>query len=259
MSNPTSLIAGRDAAGVVRPIAVTSEGKLDVGLAFSGSVSIGTVAIDQAANGVAVTTSALPAGASTETTSAAILAKLPAAPATEAKQDTQLTRLTSLDTKVTACNTSAVVVSSSALPAGAATSAKQPALGTAGAPSADVLTVQGAASGSPLPVMPYGVTLGNSSAYENSRVFKNSAGTLFALSGYNAGPSQFIHVYNSATVPADGAVPVLLLSVPAQTTFAFSPGFVGIPLSAGITVTNSTTGPTKTLGSANLHLTAVFA
>lgn len=38
------------------------------------------------------------------------------------------------------------------LPAGAATSAKQPALGTAGTPSADVITVQGSASGTPLPV-----------------------------------------------------------------------------------------------------------
>jgi hypothetical protein len=38
------------------------------------------------------------------------------------------------------------------LPTGAATSAKQPALGTAGTPSADVITVQGAAAGTPLPV-----------------------------------------------------------------------------------------------------------
>lgn len=37
------------------------------------------------------------------------------------------------------------------LPSGAATAAKQPALGTAGTPSADVITVQGAASGTALP------------------------------------------------------------------------------------------------------------
>jgi hypothetical protein len=59
---------------------------------------------------------------------------------------------TSLDGKVTACNTGAVVVSSSALPAGASTSAKQPALGTAGTASADVLSVQGIASMTPLVV-----------------------------------------------------------------------------------------------------------
>lgn len=45
-----------------------------------------------------------------------------------------------------------VVVSSSALPTGAATAAKQPALGTAGSASTDVLSVQGIASGVALPV-----------------------------------------------------------------------------------------------------------
>ena len=53
--------------------------------------------------------------------------------------------LASIDGKITAVNTGAVVVASSALPSGAATAAKQPALGTAGTPSADVITVQGRA------------------------------------------------------------------------------------------------------------------
>ena len=73
--------------------------------------------------------------------------------ATSAKQDTIIghvdgieTSLTSIDGKITAVNTGAVVVSSSVLPSGAATAVKQPALGTAGTPSADVLTVQGTAS-----------------------------------------------------------------------------------------------------------------
>lgn len=45
-----------------------------------------------------------------------------------------------------------VTVSSSALPTGAATAAKQPALGTAGTASSDVITVQGIASGTNLNV-----------------------------------------------------------------------------------------------------------
>lgn len=56
------------------------------------------------------------------------------------------TTLAALNTKVTAVDTGAVVVSSSALPSGAATAAKQPALGTAGSASTDVITVQGIAS-----------------------------------------------------------------------------------------------------------------
>ena len=70
--------------------------------------------------------------------------------ATAAKQDTGNTSLASIDGKITAVNTGAVVVASSALPSGASTAAKQPALGTAGAASTDVLTVQGIASMTPL-------------------------------------------------------------------------------------------------------------
>lgn len=75
---------------------------------------------------------------------------LPTGSATAAKQDTGNTSLASIDGKITAVNTGAVTVSSSALPTGAATAAKQPALGTAGTASADVITVQGKASMTPL-------------------------------------------------------------------------------------------------------------
>lgn len=69
---------------------------------------------------------------------------------TAAKQDTGNTSLASIDGKITAVNTGAVVVSSSALPTGASTAAKQPALGTAGTASTDVITVQGIASMTPI-------------------------------------------------------------------------------------------------------------
>lgn len=67
--------------------------------------------------------------------------------------------LSSLNGKVTAVNTGAVVVSSSALPTGASTAAKQPALGTAGTASSDVLTVQGITSMTPLKVDASGTTV----------------------------------------------------------------------------------------------------
>ena len=86
----------------------------------------------------------------TQPVSAASL-PLPTGAATE-------TTLSALNTKVTAVNTGAVVVSSSALPSGAATAAKQPALGTAGSASADVISVQGVASMTALKVDGSGVT-----------------------------------------------------------------------------------------------------
>jgi hypothetical protein len=57
---------------------------------------------------------------------------------------------TNLHTVVDSAPTTAVTASTLPLPTGAATAAKQPALGTAGTPSADVITVQGSASGTAL-------------------------------------------------------------------------------------------------------------
>lgn len=104
--------------------------------------------------------------------------------ATAAKQDTGNTSLSSIDGKITAVNTGAVVVASSALPSGAATAAKQPALGTAGSASADVITVQGRTSMTPLLVDPSAVTSPVSLASVPSHAVTN-AGT-FAVQATEA-------------------------------------------------------------------------
>lgn len=70
---------------------------------------------------------------------------------TLASDDPAVAALQALDNAI-AGNEMQVDVVSSALPSGAATAAKQPALGTAGAASADVITVQGVASMTPLQV-----------------------------------------------------------------------------------------------------------
>lgn len=66
-----------------------------------------------------------------------------------------ITAVTTITNPVTVTDGSGalnVIVDSSALPSGAATAAKQPALGTAGASSADVISIQGIASGTAVPV-----------------------------------------------------------------------------------------------------------
>lgn len=100
---------------------------------------------------------------------------LPSGAATSANQVTEIASLSSIDSKtpalgqaamaasspvVIASDQSAVPISAASLPlpAGAATSAKQPALGTAGTASADVITVQGIASMTALKVDGSGVT-----------------------------------------------------------------------------------------------------
>lgn len=106
-------------------------------------------------------------------------------------------------------------------------------------------------------IAPTPATLVSSSAYESGRVIKASPGTLISISGFNNGPSQFIQLHNSATNPANGAVPVKIVAVPAQSNFSIDVPLTGIPFSTGVAVCNSSTGPTKTLASADCFFTAV--
>lgn len=76
---------------------------------------------------------------------------LPAGAATAAKQDTGNSSLATIAAAQTD-GSQKTQVTSSALPTGAATAVKQPALGTAGTPSADVLSVQGVVGGTAIPV-----------------------------------------------------------------------------------------------------------
>jgi hypothetical protein len=98
-----------------------------------------------------------------------------------------------------------------------------------------------------------------STALEASRVVKTTAGTLMLLTGYNSLASpQFIQVHNTTSLPADGAVPVWVGTASASSTFSFSFFPTGLVLSTGITISNSTTAPTKTIGAANCWYVAIY-
>lgn len=85
--------------------------------------------------------------------------------------------------------------------------------------------------------------------YEKSKVVKDSAGTLFNISGYSKRVTkQWIMIFDSDTLPSDGAVPLIVIPVDGQDSFYWDSRDYPKEFSTGIVVCNSTTGDTKTIG-----------
>lgn len=105
----------------------------------------------------------------------------------------------------------------------------------------------------------YSPSASDSVAYEASRVVKGSAGTLYSITGHNSlAADQFIQVHNTTSLPADGAVPVVIFLAVAGRSFSYSADKFGKFFSTGITVCNSSTGPTKSIGAANCWFNVAF-
>jgi hypothetical protein len=122
-------------------------------------------------------------------------------------------------------------------------------------------TVQGnmGISGTPT-IKGAGLSVYSTSALDDSNVIKNSAGVLYGITGINAKASaQYIQIHNTTAVPADTAVPLVVITVPASSNFSIDFGIFGLPCSTGISWSNSTTLATKTLGSADVWLTALYS
>tara|TARA_R110000868_G_scaffold59182_6_gene181774 strand:+ start:921 stop:1247 length:327 start_codon:yes stop_codon:yes gene_type:complete len=100
----------------------------------------------------------------------------------------------------------------------------------------------------------------NSGGYVASLVVKKTGGVLFGLTGYNSsGSAQFIQVHDANILPADAAVPVLTFTVATVANFSIDFGIKGRKFTKGIVVCNSSTGPTKTIGSADTFIDAQYS
>lgn len=115
------------------------------------------------------------------------------------------------------------------------------------------------ASGSLINVQPYPAQSSDSVAYVASQVVLAARGVLYGLSGYNSKTSgQFIQLHNATALPADGAVPKVVFWVPASSNFSYDLGGIGMLFTNGIIACNSSTGPTKTIGSADCWFNILF-
>lgn len=151
------------------------------------------------------------------------------------------------------------------LPTGAATAAKQPALGTAGTASADVITVQGIAAGTALrvdlgpttanataikvdgsaitqPVQETPATSGGltkhrllSAATTNATSVKGSAGQLYtAIVSNMTAAAKFFKLYDKASAPTVGTdTPVYTIPVQANSTLVIEDSY-GFPFTLGL-------------------------
>jgi len=89
-------------------------------------------------------------------------------------------------------------------------------------------------------------------AYENSRIAKSGAGTLFGFTVYNSlASSQFIQLHNANAVPADAALPLISFTVAGSSNLGVYFGASGRFFTQGIVLCNSTTANSKTIGAAN--------
>jgi hypothetical protein len=88
-------------------------------------------------------------------------------------------------------------------------------------------------------------------AYAASILVSSSESRLFGFSGYNSGAAQFVLMFDADKLPADTAVPDMVIPVAATSLFSAYFGSVGRWCYQGIVLCNSSTGPTKTIGAAD--------
>lgn len=101
------------------------------------------------------------------------------------------------------------------------------------------------------------ITNVTTTAYATNLVVKASAGRLMGLQGYSSkATAQFILIHDVAALPADGQVPKIIIPVAATSPFSIDFGRFGRQFANGVVVCCSTTGPTKTIGSADIWVDA---
>lgn len=91
-----------------------------------------------------------------------------------------------------------------------------------------------------------------SQAFEASALPKVGSGVIAGIAVYNSkGSAQFIQIFDSIAAAAEGAIPNFCASVNPSSNISIDFGVYGMGLKKGFFVCNSSTAPTKTIGSAD--------
>ncbi len=94
----------------------------------------------------------------------------------------------------------------------------------------------------------------NAVALTAGRVVAAFPAVFYVAVGSNDGPDQWIQLFDKASAPSAGAVPIMQMKVSAGMPFYFDYPPYGRRMSLGIWVGNSTTASLYTAGAANLIL-----
>lgn len=98
----------------------------------------------------------------------------------------------------------------------------------------------------------------HANAYAAALKVKSGPGKLYGFTVYNSGAAQFIQIHDTASAPASGAIPALVINVSATATRGVYFGEVGRTFNTGCWIVNSSTGPTYTAGSADCFIDAQY-
>lgn len=105
----------------------------------------------------------------------------------------------------------------------------------------------------------FSANLAHSSAAAASLVAKAEPAILLKISGYNSGAAQFIQIHDVAALPADGAIPSIVVKSNATDNFEYYCSKNGLGFTYGIVICNSSTYATKTIGAADCFFQVEYA
>ena len=120
-----------------------------------------------------------------------------------------------------------------------------------------ILALMLAAFVAPASPPPSTIAVGNA-VLTNSLIVATAPVKLYAVMGYNSGPAQFVQVFQTNAVPNNGMFAKHSFPVGAQQFYSFDFSYYGENLDA-VSVANSTTADTLTLGATNCSFQAIIA